>query len=51
MLKVDMEYDKGILYVRLKGVLDRKASYKINNYVVPVILKHKIKYLVFNKNI
>ncbi len=48
MLKVDMEYDKGILYVRLKGVLDRKASYKINNYVVPVILKHKIKYLVFN---
>ena len=32
MLKVDMEYEKGILY----------------NYVVPVILKHRIKYLVFN---
>lgn len=48
MLKVDMEYDKGILYVRLKGNLVRKVSYKINNYIVPVVLKHKIKYLVFN---
>ena len=48
MLKVDMEYDKGILYVRLKGILDRKVCYKINNYIVPVVLKHKIKYLVFN---
>lgn len=48
MLKVDMEYDKGILYVRLSGVLDRKVCYKINNYIVPTVLKHKIKYLVFN---
>lgn len=48
MLKVDMEYEKGILYVRLKGVLDRKVCYKINNYIVPVVLKHRIKYLVFN---
>ncbi len=48
MLKVDMEYEKGILYVRLNGVLDRKVCYKINNYIVPVVLKHKIKYLVFN---
>lgn len=48
MLKVDMEYDKGILYVRLNGVLERKVSYKINNYIVPTVLKHKVKYLVFN---
>lgn len=43
-----MEYEKGILYVRLNGVLDRKVCYKINNYIVPVVLKHKVKYLVFN---
>lgn len=43
-----MEYDKGILYVRLNGVLERKVSYKINNYIVPTVLKHKVKYLVFN---
>ena len=48
MLKVDMEYDKGILYVRLNGILERKVSYKINNYIVPTVLKHKVKYLVFN---
>ena len=48
MLKVDMEYDKGILYVRLNGELKRKTCYKINNYIVPVVLKHKVKYLVFN---
>lgn len=48
MLKVDMEYEKGILYVRLNGILDRKVCYKINNYIVPVVLKHKVKYLVFN---
>ena len=48
MLKVDMEYDKGILYVRLDGVLNRNVAYKINNYIVPAVLKHKIKYLVFN---
>ncbi len=48
MLKVEMEYEKGILYVRLKGILERKVCYKVNNYIVPTVLKHKIKYLVFN---
>ncbi len=48
MLKVDMEYDKGILYVRLEGNLTHDVAYKINNYIVPAVLKHKIKYLVFN---
>lgn len=43
-----MEYEKGILYVRLKGILERKVCYKVNNYIVPTVLKHKIKYLVFN---
>ena len=48
MLKIDMELSKGILFVRPDGILNRNTSYKINNYLVPVILKHKIKYLVFN---
>lgn len=45
---MDMEYNKGILFVRLDGKLTRSTSYKINNYLVPVLLKHKIKYLVYN---
>lgn len=48
MLKMDLQYIRGILFVRLNGVLNRKNTYKINNYLVPVILKHKIKYLVYN---
>jgi anti-anti-sigma factor len=45
---MDLEYNKGILFARLRGDLSRKGSYKLNNYLVPVILKHKIKYLVYN---
>jgi anti-anti-sigma factor len=48
MFKLELEYKNGILFARLKGILNRKNSYKINNYLVPVILKHKIKYLVYN---
>lgn len=48
MFNMDLEYNKGILFARLSGNLTRKGSYKLNNYLVPVILKHKIKYLVYN---
>ena len=48
MLKMDLQYIRGILFVRLGGVLNRKSTYKINNYLVPVLLKHKIRYLVYN---
>ncbi|MBE6148496.1 MAG: STAS domain-containing protein [Firmicutes bacterium] len=48
MLKMDLEYNRGILFVRLDGRLNRNTTYKINNYLVPVLLKHKIKYLVYN---
>jgi len=45
---MDLEYNQGILFVRLKGILDKEFSYKINNYLNPVINRHKIKYLVYN---
>lgn len=48
MLKMDLEYNGGILFVRLNGILNRKSSYKINCYLNPVLKKHKIKYLVYN---
>lgn len=43
-----LEYNKGILFVRLKGNLTHELSYRINTHLVPKILKQKIKYLVFN---
>ncbi len=48
MFHMDLEYNKGILFARLSGNLSKKGSYKLNNYLVPVLLKHKIKYLVYN---
>ena len=48
MLKMNLEYNKGILFVRLDGMLHRGSTYKINNYLNPVIKKHNIKYLVYN---
>lgn len=48
MLKMDLEYTQGILFVRLRGRLTRKNSYKIYNYLTPVIYKHNIKYVIYN---
>lgn len=48
MLKVDAEFNKGILFVRLNGSLNRRTIYKVNNYLIPIILKNDIKYLVYN---
>ena len=48
MFQMNLEYNEGILFARLKGNLSRKGSYKLNNYLVPVILKHKIKFLIYN---
>ncbi len=48
MFQMDLEYNKGVLFARLSGNLSKKCSYKLNNYLLPVILKHKIKFLVYN---
>lgn len=48
MLKIDSEYVKGILFVRIKGNLNRHTAAKLNNFLLPAILKHKIKFLVYN---
>lgn len=50
MLKMDLEYSKGIFFIRLNGELTRKNSYKINNYIIPVIKKHHLKNVIINLN-
>lgn len=48
MLKIELEFRKGILFVRLDGELNK---YTVNNFdeeVVPIILKHGIKRIVIN---
>ncbi len=48
MLKMDVVYKSNILFVRCKGALTRKSTYKITNYLIPVLKKHKVKYVSFN---
>ena len=48
MLKMDLEYVEGILFVRLNGTLNNKTGSKISNYLTPILKKHKIKFLVYN---
>lgn len=50
MLKINLEYKCGILYVRLSGNLNKRTSSKLNRYLIPVIMKHGIKFLVYNLN-
>ena len=48
MLKIQSEYVKGILFIRIAGNLNRRTSFKLNNFLVPAVLKHRIKFLVYN---
>lgn len=48
MLKMDLEYIKEILFIRLDGKLTKKTNHKLYNYIIPALVKHKIKYVVYN---
>lgn len=48
MLKINMEYRKGVLFIRLKGNLTKYTVNSLNRYLLPVITKHGIKYIVYN---
>ncbi len=48
MLKVLMEFRKGILFVRLFGKLDDKTIETFKNEVKEVIIESGIKYVVLN---
>lgn len=48
MLDLKMQYQKGILFVRIDGWLTKKTSHKITDALLPIIRKHKIKYMVYN---
>ena len=50
MLKINMEYRKGILFVRLKGNLNANTVPKFKEYTIPIIKDYGIKYVVYNLN-
>ncbi|MEG2351214.1 MAG: STAS domain-containing protein [Bacilli bacterium] len=48
MLKVLMEFRKGVLFVRLSGVLDKSTITVFESQVKEVVIKLGIKYMVIN---
>ena len=43
-----MEFRKGISFIRLEGKLNKYTVNEINDNVIPVILKHGLKFIVVN---
>lgn len=50
MLNINIEFKKGILFVRLEGILNNKNENKIENTITNVIKEGGIRYLVLNVN-
>lgn len=50
MLKINMEYRKGILFIRLNGNLNANTVTKFKEYTLPVIRDYGIRFIVYNLN-
>lgn len=48
MLKINLEYKKGILFIRLKGNLNAVTAPRFLEYTTPIIKDYGIKYMVYN---
>ncbi len=49
-MRMNLEYDNGILTVYLIGNLNYKTTYKIYNYLIKILEKHQITIIIFNFN-
>ena len=48
VLEINMEFRKGILFIRLSGILDRTTISKLNTEVTELVKDNGIKNIVFN---
>jgi len=48
MLDINIEFRKGILFIRLEGILNYETVYKLNEEVLNTIKTNGIKFIVFN---
>lgn len=48
MLNINMEYIKGVLFVRLKGSLNSSNASKLIDNLIPILMNHGINKLVYN---
>ena len=50
MLSIDMEFKQGILFVRLKGILNGDTCIKLDKELYDLIFNNGIRYLLLNLN-
>ncbi len=50
MLKYDLEFNNGILILRLLGILNKFNLQKLNKKLISIILENQIKFLIINLN-
>lgn len=48
MLTINMNFIKGILFVRLKGILDGDTSIMLNNKLYNMVTENGVKYILLN---
>ncbi len=48
MIKTNIEFKKGILFLRLKGSLLKSESKELEEQIFPILLKGGFKYVVLN---
>lgn len=48
MLNIDLEYKRGILFLRLDGTLDKKTSFILEEAIKKIVNKAGIKYILIN---
>ena len=48
MLDIDLEFIRGMLFIRLKGILDHNTYTKLNDCLDRMIHEEKLKYFVIN---
>lgn len=48
MFHIDMEFIRGMLFVRLEGILSKRTSNELNEVLDKMIYEHGIRYFVIN---
>lgn len=48
MLEINMEFRKGILFIRLNGILDKTTVTKLHEEVTDIVKENGIRNIVFN---
>ena len=50
MLDIDLEFRKGMLFIRLSGILNDKNAIKLDDCLYDMIFEKELKYFIINLN-